>query len=294
MAILPFPRASVGSIAVARGDLQHHLPALAWLDVHAPLGREHLAVPSDLYLITVFCDDTLLCAEPHNTGPLQVLVSLLRTRPARFVSLGRGQLALALLKPAGLIKVLRAPLHGLTDRRLPLAQFCGAAAERRLRDALLREPDTAERLQLLGRWIEERIHQRHRMNGQQRRTARAASLLQQRGGAADLALLSQQLDVTQRQLERDFRQWLGVSPARYARLVRFQRAAALVSSGGPFLDAAFENHFADQSHLNRSFKALCGMTPGELAALASPPHRAQERAALAGRVLMLDVPSGQP
>jgi AraC-like DNA-binding protein len=293
MVILPFPRASVGSIGISRGDLQHHLPALAWLDVNAPQGREHLAVPSDLFLITVYCDDTLVCREPQDAGRLQVLVSMLRTQPAKFQSLGQGQLALALLTPAGLIKVLRAPLQGLTDRRLPLAQFCGSAEERRLRDALLGAADTVERLQLLGRWIEGRIHQRYGVGAQQRRTARAAAVVQQRGGGADLSLLAKQLGVTRRQLERDFQMWLGASPASFARLVRFQRAAVTVSSGGRFLDAVFENHFADQSHLNRSFKALSGMTPGELAALASPPHRVQERAALAGRVLMLDVPTRQ-
>ncbi len=293
MVILPFPLASVGAIGVTRGDLQHYLASLAWLDVNAPQGREHLAVPSDIFLITVYCDDTLVCTEPQDAGRLQVLVSVLRTQPAQFQSLGQGQLALALLTPAGLIKVLRAPVQGITDRRIPLAQFCGSAEERRLRDALLSAADASERLQRLGRWIEGRIHQRHGMGAQQRRTARAASVLQQRGGAVDLSLLAQQLGVTRRQLERDFQMWLGASPAGYARLVRFQRAAATISSGGRFLDAVFENDFADQSHLNRSFKALSGMTPGELAALASPPHRVQERAALAGRVLMLDVPTRQ-
>ncbi len=283
------PRA--GSLTVARGDLQHHLAALVWLAVDAALGREHLAVPSDLYLLTVYGDDGLVCGPAQEAGGLQVLVSLLRTQPALFRSLGQGRLALALLTPAGLMRVLRAPLRGLTDRRLPLAQFCGEPEERRLRDLLLGTADAAERLRRLGHWIEGRVHQRHGMGTQQRRTARAASVVQQRGGAVDLSALAQELVVTRRQLERDFQLWLGTSPAAYARLVRFQRAAALVCGGGRFVDAVFEHHYADQSHLNRSFRAFSGMSPGELAALASPPHRVQERALLAGRVLMLDVPT---
>jgi AraC-like DNA-binding protein len=291
MAPLSAPPTRAGSIAVARGDLQHHLAALAWLEVNAPTGREHLAVPSDLYLLTVYGDDGLVCGPAQEPGALQVLVSLLRTQPATFQSLGQGRLALALLTPAGLMKVLRAPLRGQTDRRLPLAQFCGVPEERRLRGLLLGAADAGERLRRLGQWIESRVHQRQGMGTQQRRTARAASVLLQRGGAVDLDTLAQQLVVTRRQLERDFQLWLGTSPAGYSRLVRFQRAAAVVCSGGRFLDAVFEHHFADQSHLNRSVKALSGMTPGELAALASPPHRVLERAALAGRVLMLDVPT---
>jgi hypothetical protein len=169
---------AAGSIAVARGDLQHHLAALAWLDVAAPAGREHLALPSDLYLITVYGDDGLACGPAQEPGGLQVLVSLLRTQPARFHSLGRGRLAVALLTPAGLLKVLRAPLQGLRDRRLPLAQFCGAPEERRLREQLLGTAEPGERLRRLGQWIEGRVHLRHGMGPQQRRTARAASVLQ--------------------------------------------------------------------------------------------------------------------
>jgi AraC-like DNA-binding protein len=280
-----------GAVSISRGDLHHHLAALAWLDVNAPVAREHLALPSDLYIITVYGDDGLVCGPAQETGALQVLVSLLRTQPAIFTSQGQGRLALALLTPAGLIKVLRAPLDGLADRRLPLAQFCGGAQERHLRERLVSTTDVAERLRRLGHWIESRLHLRYGVGSPQQRTARAASVLQQWGGVADLTGLAQEMAITRRQLERDFQQWLGTTPAGYARRVRFQRAAAMVCSGGRFLDAVFEHHYTDQSHLNRSFKSLSGMTPGELAALASPPHRVQERAALAGRVLMLDVPT---
>jgi AraC-like DNA-binding protein len=288
-----------GSVALARGDVQQHLAALAWLDVQALQGREHLALPTDLFVVSVCgaAPEPGLGSGPASTGELQVVVSMLRTRPARCEvaagepGAGADRLLLALLTPAGLIRVLRAPLDGLTDRRLPLAHFCGLAEERRLREALLGAVDVHERLRRLGHWVESRAQQRQGLRAAQRRTARAAGLLLQPGAAVGLPALARQLGVTQRQLERDFRRWLGVSPALYARVVRFQRAAALVCAGGRFLDAVFEHGYADQSHLNRSFKALSGLTPGELAALASPPHRADERAALAGRVWMVDAPT---
>lgn len=293
MAPPPSPLPHVGAVAVARADLQSDIAALAWLDVHAPQGREHLALPSDLFLLTVYCDDSLLCGVPEDAQGLQVAVSSLRTRRAQFRSLGQGQLALALLTPQGLIRLLRAPLDGLTDRRVPLAWFCGGREQQRLRQLLLSEADAPTRLLRLAGWVEERVHRRQGLGLQQRRTARAASVLQLHAGRADLAALCRQLDVTQRQLERDFRRWLGLSPAAYARLVRFQLAAASVCSGSPFLAAALEHRYADQSHLNREFRLLSGMTPGALAAAAGSEQRARERHALARRVVMVDLPPAE-
>ena len=89
-------------------------------------------------------------------------------------------------------------------------------------------------------------------------------------------------------MERDFRKWMGLGPAGYARLVRFQRSARAVASGAPLLDVAVKHHYCDQSHLNRTFRELTGLTPRDLAAHASRPHRVLERRAFADRILMVD------
>jgi hypothetical protein len=74
------PQPHVGSLAVPRHELQLHLAALAWLDVQAPGGREHVALPSDLFLLTVYGDDTLFCGQAGEEPGLQVVVSVLRPR----------------------------------------------------------------------------------------------------------------------------------------------------------------------------------------------------------------------
>jgi hypothetical protein len=94
---------------------------------------------------------------------LDMSVTLLRTRAERFVSHSRGELAFALLAPAGLLALLRAPLQGATHRRVALAEFCGASDWRALRDALCSAGN---------------VHQRHRFGVSQARVAQAASLIQ--------------------------------------------------------------------------------------------------------------------
>jgi AraC-like DNA-binding protein len=79
-----------------------------------------------------------------------------------------------------------------------------------------------------------------------------------------------------------------VSPAVYARLVRFQRAAMALASGHAPSHAAADHAFADQSHMHRAFRRFCALTPREFSRLSASRHA--ERQALAGRVVVLDAP----
>jgi AraC-like DNA-binding protein len=63
-------------------------------------------------------------------------------------------------------------------------------------------------------------------------------------------------------LIRVFKAETGLTPHRYLSQVRVRRAEKLIRQGGDLADTAFEVGFADQSHLNRHFKGITGITPG--------------------------------
>lgn len=266
-----------------------HVAALGCLATPGRGSRPQLALPTDLFMVTVHC----AVPPAGERDALEMTVTLLRTRPERFRSRSPGELAFALLTPAGLLDVLRAPLAGATDARLPLARFCTQAELRGLRDGLLDAPDAAARMQFFAAWIEDRIRRRHRFGRPQQRVAEAAVWIQRHAGPADLSRMRGDLHVSQRQLERDFRLWLGVSPAVYARLVRFQRAAMDLAAGAAPGEAAAAHAFFDQPHLTRTFRQLSALTPREFARAAAGEHPAQRRA-LAGRVVVLEAPVVNP
>ncbi|MGF1570679.1 MAG: AraC family ligand binding domain-containing protein [Nodosilinea sp.] len=66
-------------------------------------------------------------------------------------------------------------------------------------------------------------------------------------------------------LLRQFRQLTGLPPHRYLVQVRVQQAQRLLGMGVAIADVATDTGFADQSHLNRHFKRLVGVTPGQYA-----------------------------
>jgi AraC-like DNA-binding protein len=67
-------------------------------------------------------------------------------------------------------------------------------------------------------------------------------------------------------LIRAFHRHVGISPHKYQAIVRINRARRLLASGAPISDVAYRAGFCDQSHLNRSFRKILGVTPGRYAA----------------------------
>ncbi|GHF44053.1 AraC-like DNA-binding protein [Deinococcus metalli] len=90
-------------------------------------------------------------------------------------------------------------------------------------------------------------------------------------GAARVADLAEELNVSPRTLERQFAQQVGVSPKTLARVVRFDEANTRIRTDPsvPMAELTFDLGFFDQAHLIREFRALSSLTPGAFAAVAA-------------------------
>ena len=76
-----------------------------------------------------------------------------------------------------------------------------------------------------------------------------------------------------KQFEREFYLHVGMNPKEYSRIVRFQKALRLMQhqqGKSNQADLAYTSGYADQSHLIREFKKLCGYTPLSLLEVSTP------------------------
>jgi AraC-like DNA-binding protein len=80
-----------------------------------------------------------------------------------------------------------------------------------------------------------------------------------------LRSLQEELRTTERSFQRLFEAQIGVSPKVFSRICQFQPAFRQLSQGqfSKLSDIAYDNGYADQSHLIRAFREFTGLTPGE-------------------------------
>ncbi|MDO1446450.1 helix-turn-helix domain-containing protein [Rhodocytophaga aerolata] len=122
---------------------------------------------------------------------------------------------------------------------------------------------TEEQKALLGGLLTERIHQQAKIP--EKDLHYATDLLLRTKGNIPLQTLYEEVNLTERTFERKFLAHVGITPSLFSRICRFQAAITQLRSGKPFtLTAiAYDNGFADQSHMGRTFKEFTGLTPAQ-------------------------------
>jgi AraC-like DNA-binding protein len=169
-------------------------------------------------------------------------------------------------KPGGAHSLLRFDLGELTDDYAPLAQLG------RPWSSLAAQLDCAASPAAALRLIEAALLRHLPAHGQSgHRVARALGLLAEAEEAPRVAGVARRLGVSERQLERDFRRQIGLSPRQFGRITRFRRMLSALDGANPrWADLAARIGYSDQSHLIREFRDIAGLTPREYLADRTP------------------------
>ncbi|URJ36431.1 helix-turn-helix domain-containing protein [Paenibacillus polymyxa] len=83
------------------------------------------------------------------------------------------------------------------------------------------------------------------------------------GGSVEVKELAEREAISERQLNRKFGQWIGISPKKFSEVVRFQSVLHSIQSGGSvdWTELALKHSFFDQAHLIRDFRRFYGDSP---------------------------------
>ncbi|QEC52674.1 helix-turn-helix protein [Anseongella ginsenosidimutans] len=90
--------------------------------------------------------------------------------------------------------------------------------------------------------------------------------IHQSKGRYSISVLAKRNHTTVRQLERDFKTHIGVTPKEYSAIIRFQAALSLLNTANHkrnLAAVAFECGFYDHAHLSNEMKRRTGLAPSQ-------------------------------
>ncbi len=166
------------------------------------------------------------------------------------------------LRPTGAFRLLNCSLHALCDRSVDLHDVIGRAAAE-LGDRCTMATSDLTCIEAAVTWIRSRLARAPELaHGLER----ALAEIQAGGGDVTIAALDALGDASRARLTAAFRDCVGVTPKRFARIVRFRRALVLLTGSPlPLTEIAALVGYYDQAHMNAEFRSHAGLTPRALA-----------------------------
>lgn len=200
------------------------------------------------------------------------VVGVVTTLDERHLS-GTGWNVAATLRPGALGAFLPGSAAELTDHIVPMRELLDLDAATLERDAIAAAPDVTAQFAVLADslrgLIERAAERRVAVACEMARIGTLAETDRSIRSAAELATIA---GVSLRTLQRQFREYAGVSPLWVIRRYRLIEAADAARAGRlpSWADLAAELGYSDQAHLVRDFTATLGIPPARYAASVTP------------------------
>lgn len=153
------------------------------------------------------------------------------------------------------------PIHELADRVVGIDDLWGTRTAR-LRTTLQHSEGQVEgTIRALESALVERLDTSARARSTATLLRRAVTAFESvDAGEERVHAVARDLRVGERQLRQLFREEIGISPKRYARIARIRHAVARAGTAG-WARVAVETGFYDQAHLASEFRKLLGVSP---------------------------------
>jgi AraC-like DNA-binding protein len=165
------------------------------------------------------------------------------------------------LTPPGARRILSLPMHALLNQTVELDDVLGSRFTGLLAEALYEAPDWDARFDLLDGALLAQLRGAPEVPAG---ILGAWRHLERHGGNVPIGALAGELGWSNKHLIAQFREHIGLPPKALARILRFERAVALLKRDerACLASAAHAAGYFDQAHLHRDMRQFAGITPG--------------------------------
>jgi AraC-like DNA-binding protein len=246
------------------GDLLEWAVERVW-DFHGMAAHPQERVfPNGLIDLFIQLDDRYLDVHPTGTTPTPVAcVTGIYSQPVVVRAPRRPCRVLCVrLRPAGAWVTLGHPLSDLADATSDLGDLLGRTVAE-LAEQCADAATGVERVRRAVAWLKQRVYHAGACTADPA-AHWVARRIADTGGNKPIGALRAEAGLTDGRLIALFRQQVGVTPKRLARIHRLDRALTLLTRQGSSLArVAVAAGYYDQAHMNAEFRELAGLTPFE-------------------------------
>lgn len=162
--------------------------------------------------------------------------------------------------PYGFANFVTEAISDLVNKETPLNKLFEKKSANHLAQKISNAENTEQRIRSVENFLLKRLNDEKTIDKIVKNTV--DSLLSTNGTASINSILKKDLS-KRRQLERNFKKQIGVSPKQLGKVIRLQAALKMVLN--PKLknltDIAYESEYFDQAHFIKDFKAFTGINP---------------------------------
>ncbi len=206
-----------------------------------------------------------VCSSTWNNGEWKQLPNAsfigIHRDPVSWRTTGRTVMFGISLKPEALMHMFRIPVCDLFNSYTDLESFLGRKTE--LLTGRMYGVECPHTLISISEQF--MLQQLNSMNARRNYVDDAVSLIRMSKGTISIDELSRQLYVSERKLQRGFKDILGTNPKMYTRIIRFRNAyeylQQIVKDEISWADVSYHFGYADQAHFIREFREFAGENP---------------------------------
>lgn len=161
--------------------------------------------------------------------------------------------------PYGFANFVCTPLEDLVDIERPIESLFGKTPAKELEQKIFQASSTQKRIEIIETFLLDKLNQNITIENLVKTTV--DSLFATKGSSSINKILKDDLS-KRRQLERNFKKQIGISPKQLGRVLRLQTALKMLLNDEKSLtNIAYESEYFDQAHFIKDFKELIGTTP---------------------------------
>ncbi len=164
--------------------------------------------------------------------------------------------------PYGFADFFAEPINNLVNKETPIVQIFGTENADDLEEKIVKSENTEQRIGIIEKFLLERLNDKKTINRIVKNTV--DSLLSTNGAVSIKSILKDDLS-KRRQLERNFKRQIGVSPKQLGKVIRLQTALKMLlnSKSENLTDIAYKSEYFDQAHFIKDFREFTGINPKE-------------------------------